>query len=140
MATKMRRTYQRGQRRHGLNRCRYKNAVGMQSWVGLGVISDNLFNIGRAMSQRVSLPPPSAFDYRPLIPAGFDLLCAMDQRLETINFCAGKLLGRGTTTNGRLATRNHCPHPRRPLSWRPRPSSGSLSLQREGDGFDGHNT
>jgi transposase, IS5 family len=42
-------------RRHGLNRCRYKNEVGMQRWVGLGVISDNLVNIGRAMSRRVAL-------------------------------------------------------------------------------------
>lgn len=39
-------------RRHGLDRCRYKTEVGMQRWVGLGVISDNLVNIGRAMSRR----------------------------------------------------------------------------------------
>jgi len=31
-------------RRHGFNRCRYKSEVGMQRWVGLGVISDNLVN------------------------------------------------------------------------------------------------
>jgi transposase, IS5 family len=54
MAHRMRRTSQRGQRPHGLNRCRYKNEVGMQRWVGLGVISDNLLNIGRAMSQRAA--------------------------------------------------------------------------------------
>jgi IS5 family transposase len=41
-------------RRHGLNRCRYKGDVGMQRWVGLGVISDNLVNIGRMMSTRAS--------------------------------------------------------------------------------------
>jgi hypothetical protein len=41
-------------RRHGLDRCRYKTEVGMQRWVGLGVISDNLLNIGRAMSQRAA--------------------------------------------------------------------------------------
>jgi IS5 family transposase len=35
-------------RRHGLNRCRYRGEVGMQRWVGLGVIADNLVNIGRA--------------------------------------------------------------------------------------------
>ena len=35
-------------RRHGLNRCRYKGEDGMKRWVGLGVISDNLINIGRA--------------------------------------------------------------------------------------------
>jgi transposase, IS5 family len=33
-------------RRHGFNRCPYKSEVGMQRWVGLGVISDNLVNIG----------------------------------------------------------------------------------------------
>jgi IS5 family transposase len=38
-------------RRHGLSRCRYKGAVGMDRWVGLGVIADNLINIGRVMEQ-----------------------------------------------------------------------------------------
>ncbi len=38
-------------RRHGLSRCRYKGSVGMDRWVGLGVIADNLINIGRAMEQ-----------------------------------------------------------------------------------------
>lgn len=37
-------------RRHGLNRCRYKGADGIKRWVGLGVIADNLVNIGRAMA------------------------------------------------------------------------------------------
>jgi transposase, IS5 family len=36
-------------RRHGLNRCRYKGFDGMQRWVGMGVIADNLINIARAM-------------------------------------------------------------------------------------------
>jgi IS5 family transposase len=35
-------------RRHGLNRC-YRGEVGMKRWVGLGVIADNLINIGRAI-------------------------------------------------------------------------------------------
>lgn len=39
-------------RRHGLNRCRYKGADGMRRWVGLGVIADNLINIGRALTTR----------------------------------------------------------------------------------------
>ena len=34
-------------RRHGLNRSRYKGEAGMKRWVGLGVIADNLINIGR---------------------------------------------------------------------------------------------
>jgi transposase, IS5 family len=41
-----------GKRRHGLNRCRYKGDAGMKRWVGLGVIGDNLINIGRAMERR----------------------------------------------------------------------------------------
>jgi IS5 family transposase len=37
-------------RRHGLNRCRYRGDDGMKRWVGLGVISDNLINIGRVLA------------------------------------------------------------------------------------------
>lgn len=37
-------------RRHGLNRCRYQGTQGMQRWVGLGVIGDNLINIGHALA------------------------------------------------------------------------------------------
>jgi IS5 family transposase len=39
-------------RRHGLTRCRYKGDDGMKRWVGLGVIADNLINIGRSLSAR----------------------------------------------------------------------------------------
>jgi len=39
-------------RRHGLNRCRYKGDAGMKRWVGLGVIADNLVNIGRVMEKQ----------------------------------------------------------------------------------------
>ena len=35
-------------RRHDLNRSRYRGDAGMQRWVGLGVIADNLINIGSA--------------------------------------------------------------------------------------------
>ena len=38
-------------RRHGLNRCRYKGDAGMQRWVGLGVVADNLITIGRALGR-----------------------------------------------------------------------------------------
>ena len=41
-------------RRNGLDRCRYKGDDGMQRWVGLGVISDNLVNIGRAMGKQAA--------------------------------------------------------------------------------------
>jgi IS5 family transposase len=37
-------------RRHGLNRCRYKGLPGIRRWVGLGVIADNLINIGHALT------------------------------------------------------------------------------------------
>src|SRR5215470_12842462 len=39
-------------RRHGLNRCLYKGDNAMKRWVGLGVVSDNLINIGSAMAKR----------------------------------------------------------------------------------------
>jgi IS5 family transposase len=39
-------------RRHGLDRCRYKGYVGMNRWVGLGIIADNVVNIGRAMAKQ----------------------------------------------------------------------------------------
>jgi IS5 family transposase len=41
-------------RRHGLSRCRYHGIGGMRRWVGLGVIADNLFNIGRYLSPKLA--------------------------------------------------------------------------------------
>jgi len=41
-------------RRHGLDRCRYKGYVGMNRWVGLGVVADNVVNIGRAMETQAA--------------------------------------------------------------------------------------
>jgi IS5 family transposase len=41
-------------RRHGLDRCRYKDYVGMERWVGLGVIADNVVNIGRALETQTA--------------------------------------------------------------------------------------
>jgi IS5 family transposase len=35
-------------RRHGLRRCRYRGASGMQRWVGLGVLANNLLVLARA--------------------------------------------------------------------------------------------
>lgn len=37
-------------RRHGLDRCRYRGGDGIKRWVGLGIIADNLINLGRWMS------------------------------------------------------------------------------------------
>ena len=39
-------------RRHGLRRCLYKGTTGMQRWVGLGVIADNLHHLGTVLSER----------------------------------------------------------------------------------------
>ena len=39
-------------RRHGLNCCRYKGDLGMQRWVGLGVIDDTVINISCALLQK----------------------------------------------------------------------------------------
>ena len=39
-------------RRHGLDRCRYKGSSGMKRWVGLGVVADNIINIGRVMERQ----------------------------------------------------------------------------------------
>lgn len=36
-------------RRHGLSRCRYQGLEGIKRWVGLGVLADNLVNIGHAL-------------------------------------------------------------------------------------------
>jgi IS5 family transposase len=41
-------------RRHGLNRCRYKGDDGMRRWVGLGIIADNLINMGRTKKKRAT--------------------------------------------------------------------------------------
>jgi transposase, IS5 family len=37
-------------RRHGLNRCRYRGFEAMQRWIGLGVIADNIIQIGRSLA------------------------------------------------------------------------------------------
>ena len=37
-------------RRHGVDRSLYKGADGMKRWVGLGVIADNLINIGKKLA------------------------------------------------------------------------------------------
>lgn len=37
-------------RRHGLRRCLYRGAEGVKRWVGLGVLADNLINIGKVLA------------------------------------------------------------------------------------------
>jgi len=41
-------------RRHGLRRCLYRGADGMKRWVGMGVIADNLINIGLRMAVKTA--------------------------------------------------------------------------------------
>ena len=41
-------------RRHGLARCPYHGMQGMQRWVGLGVIADNLVNIGKCLVPKLA--------------------------------------------------------------------------------------
>jgi transposase, IS5 family len=41
-------------RRHGLERCRYRGGDGMKRWVGLGVIADNLINMGSCLTLRTA--------------------------------------------------------------------------------------
>jgi len=41
-------------RRHGLRRCRYRGHDGMHRWVGLGVIADNLINVGTFLERRAA--------------------------------------------------------------------------------------
>ena len=41
-------------RRHGLNRCRYRGFAGMQRWVGLGVVADNVIQIGRCLAMQTA--------------------------------------------------------------------------------------
>ncbi len=37
-------------RRHGLRRCLYRGVDGMKRWVGLGVLADNVINIGKMLT------------------------------------------------------------------------------------------
>ncbi len=39
-------------RRHGLRRCLYRGMDGMKRWVGLGILADNLINMGKVMAAR----------------------------------------------------------------------------------------
>ena len=41
-------------RRHGLARCLYRGMDGIRRWVGLGVIADNLINIGKCLVPKLA--------------------------------------------------------------------------------------
>ena len=78
-------------RRHGLDRCRYRGYVGINRWVGLGVIADNVINIGRAIERR-AVPNHSSIATlgkpRRSSPAGSSP-SALTTALKD-QFCAGK--------------------------------------------------
>ena len=38
-------------RRHGLTRCRYPGMEGMKRWVDMGVLADNVINLGKALAE-----------------------------------------------------------------------------------------
>ena len=81
-------------RRHGLDRCRYRGYIGMNRWVGLGVIADNVVNIGRTKGAR----PPNHSSIATLgkprrsSPAGFASPGTVDRLTTALKdqFCAGK--------------------------------------------------
>jgi IS5 family transposase len=94
-------------RPYGLNRCRYKGDAGMKRWVGLGVIADNLINIGRALDEQAARnrqPPGRSAQHRkqPLNshctmhhpvgrpPTGFAVLHVVSHATKNTQFCAGK--------------------------------------------------
>jgi IS5 family transposase len=43
-------------RRHGLARCRYRGQAGMERWVGLGVLANNLLALARAPAAKAQIP------------------------------------------------------------------------------------
>ena len=43
-------------RRHGLSRCRYRGMQGMERWVGLGVVANNLLALARAPIPQAARP------------------------------------------------------------------------------------
>jgi len=79
-------------RRNGLDRCRYKGEVGKHRWVGLGIIADNLVNIGRAMEKqaaRKSARPSSSLAIPPVTPAGFAFSESTVHNAANVNFAPG---------------------------------------------------
>ena len=84
-------------RRNGLDRCRYKGYVGMNRWVGLGVVADNIVNIGSAMKSRQpfrSLLDTSRFCTPRRSPRrGFALLDSIDHSAAKVAFSPGSSLG-----------------------------------------------
>ena len=48
-------------RKHGLLRCRYHGMEGMNRWVGLGVIANNLIQMGKHLARK----PAQAWENSP---------------------------------------------------------------------------
>ena len=66
----------------------------MNRWVGLGVIADNVVNIGRhGKASRPLITPAHRSRYAPPVaPAGFALPGAVDHNAESVNFAPGSSL------------------------------------------------
>ena len=62
-----------------LNRCRYRGEDGMKRWVGLGVIADNLINIGHAIGK----PAGQIGRHRTQGPPLFALPTGIARRVES---------------------------------------------------------
>jgi hypothetical protein len=50
LADRMRRPHKRAEAALRMNHCRYRGFEGMQRWVGLGVIANNIIQIGRCLA------------------------------------------------------------------------------------------
>jgi hypothetical protein len=66
-------------RRHGLARSRYRGSDGMRRWVGLGIIADNLINLGRWLAKPLFGIRMSCLDHHGV------LRLAADSTTQTVN-------------------------------------------------------
>jgi hypothetical protein len=103
-------------RRHGLDRCRYKGFVGMNRWVGLGVIADNVINLGRAKKNGRPANKARSYNHAPpvRVPAGCVLPRSIRHNAASVNLrrkvamATAAKLGRRLRwrQNGRCAARS----------------------------------
>jgi hypothetical protein len=66
-------------RRHGLARSRYRGSDGMRRCVGLGIIADNLINLGRWLAQPLFGIRMACLDHHGV------LRLAADSTTQTVN-------------------------------------------------------
>src|SRR3989441_10164770 len=79
-------------RSHGLSRCRYRGFHGMERWVGLGVIADNLIQIGRCSRCNVLKCGALSVEHADQIeqPSNALRTCTIVQASRNHSFCDGK--------------------------------------------------